>query len=147
MHIPPGINFYPHDAASNPIQQFWDQGEALRYLKLVKKYEEHIFFNLASHIHRGKFMAPISNQVKDLELTIIITPAVSPVYDNNPGYSVLDIEWKDQLVTGKAGFEFQEVTFHFYDLLYYTIFKGEKWNSVPVMSGFGVDLNSVESIR
>lgn len=57
----------------------------------MKKYEDFIFMNLASHIHRGKFSAAVSSQVPDLKLKSFIMPAVSPVYDNNPGFSFLEI--------------------------------------------------------
>ena len=31
-------------------------------------------------------MAPISNVVDDLEVVQVISPAISPIYMNNPGY-------------------------------------------------------------
>ena len=53
----------------------------------MKKYEDHIVYQQASHIHRGKFTAPISSQVKDLNLKTVISPAISTIYNNNPAYT------------------------------------------------------------
>jgi len=60
-------------------------------MSLMKKYEKNIVFNLASHIHRGKILAPVSTQVPDLNLVMVVTPAFSPVYNNNPGFSIIDV--------------------------------------------------------
>ena len=82
----------------------------------MKKYENNVLFNLASHIHRAKFSAPISVYVEDLNLKTIIGPSISPVYYNNPGFTVLDIE------RGDSKFNINEITYHFYDLAFYIMF-------------------------
>jgi hypothetical protein len=123
MHILPGLNYYPKKGkhgkpAPSPLQVFWHPHLQKRYLEIMKQYESHVLFNLASHIHRAKFSAPISNQVEDMKLKTFISPSISPVYDNNPGFSILDIEFKDS----ETGFHINEITFHFYDLAFYQVF-------------------------
>lgn len=92
MHVFPGINYYPRTDKkdASPIQQLWIKDYVAPYLKLMKKYEKFIFFNLASHIHRGKFSAPVSSMVPELQLKSFIMPSVSPIYDNNPGFSIIE---------------------------------------------------------
>ena len=47
---------------------------------------------LGAHIHQADIRAPISNKYSDLNIPLILTPSVSPYFDNNPGYTVLDLE-------------------------------------------------------
>ena len=107
----------------------------------MKKFESNVLFNLASHIHRAKLTAPTSIYVKDLNLNTIIGPSISPVYYNNPGFTVLDLE------SASGKFNLKEITYHFFDLSFYTLFQGEKWIQTDVSKEFGVDLNSADSIR
>lgn len=47
---------------------------------------------IGAHIHTADLRAPkesYNNSVLDIPL--IVTPSVSPIYDNNPAYSILEI--------------------------------------------------------
>jgi hypothetical protein len=46
---------------------------------------------LGAHIHRSDFRAPQSVNSPKLNLTLFITPSVSPIYDNFPEYTILTL--------------------------------------------------------
>lgn len=58
----------------------------------MKTYENNIILNLGAHIHRASIKAPVSEIVNDLNLVILVTPSISPVYFNNPAFTVLRLE-------------------------------------------------------
>ena len=42
---------------------------------------------VGAHIHHVQVMAPLSSHVTgDLNIVQVISPAISPIYMNNPGY-------------------------------------------------------------
>lgn len=66
-------------------------------MTLLKTYESQIIIELGAHIHHIEVMAPVSKTVTGLNAVQVILPAISPVYGNNPGYGVLEIDdstWK-----------------------------------------------------
>lgn len=101
-----------------------------KYLTLMKQYEKNIFMHVASHIHRGMISAPVSNIVDHLNLKVIVSPAVSPVYNNNPGYSHMIISPRT-LKKKKSGqpiqYNLDSLWYTFLDLSYYTIFGKIAW--------------------
>ena len=48
-----------------------------------------MIISLGAHIHHVQLMAPESSAVSDLNVVQVINPAISPIYNNNPGYGVL----------------------------------------------------------
>ena len=44
-----------------------------------------------SHIHRAEFRSSMSALWPDLDVPFLVTPSVSPVYNNNPGFSFLEM--------------------------------------------------------
>ena len=71
---------------------------------------------LGGHIHSGEIRAPISTEVVDLKnLTLMMTPSISPVFNNNPGYTIL--EYDDNDVS-----EF-DVNWHFLQLQEYMVIR------------------------
>lgn len=89
MHIPPGINSFnsaqevPHGGA--PVT-FWQPELTAAFLKLVEQYRTTLRIAFAGHTHMDDFRvvriagAPV--------LPLKIAPAISPIFDNNPGYQV-----------------------------------------------------------
>lgn len=92
MHIPPGLNYFPQEDDSDPVQVFWKDEFLKAYLQIIKKYQDDILINLGSHIHRASIKAPISQYMNDLDLVLLLTPSISPIYNNNPGFTVMRIE-------------------------------------------------------
>ena len=110
----------------------------------MKKYEDHILFGLASHIHKGAIKSPISNNVEDLNFNLIISPSVSPIYENNPAYTSITLETSPY---NERSLAISDLHFNFFDLTAYQMWKANRWMKKDVMAELGVDLNSSDSIR
>lgn len=48
--------------------------------------------SIGAHIHHINVMAAYSSVVPDIAIVQVISPAVSPIYNNNPGFGILDID-------------------------------------------------------
>jgi hypothetical protein len=46
---------------------------------------------LAGHAHPGEVRSPVSQRYPDLNLTIMMTPSISPLGFLQPGYTILDL--------------------------------------------------------
>ena len=49
---------------------------------------------LGAHIHHIEVMAPVSATVPNLDIVQVISPALSPIYGNNPGYGLLEVDYE-----------------------------------------------------
>jgi predicted glycosyl hydrolase (DUF1957 family) len=94
MHIPPGQWYVQKD------MQFWKPDSTEDYLEVFTKYHDRILMLLGAHVHMGEIRAP---KFKDqVNLSLMMTPSIAPIFANNPGYSILevsndgkiDITWK-----------------------------------------------------
>ena len=77
---------------------------------------------------------------------------MSPIYNNNPGFSVLEISKIDEnaLPSGlqePVRYRLVDVTFYFLDLSFFILFKSKVWHSYDIGREMGVNLDSAESIR
>ena len=71
---------------------------------------------LGAHMHRQAVEAPYSDEWPDLDLKIIVTTAVVPVYTNNPSYTVLELKTEDTI-------KIDQIYFHNFQLQSYILFK------------------------
>jgi len=91
LHIPPGI-----DPSSTLLAQrflvvpFWRNDMTARFTQALGENESRVAFVVAGHLHRNDFRiaggAPI-----------LISPAISPVYSNNPAFLTLQIDGRGTL--------------------------------------------------
>ena len=82
-------------------------------------------------------MAPESSVQDDLNIVQVISPAISPIYNNNPGYGVLKFE--DEKVKSLVFRFFQIEDFHRLGLI--------SFNHYDVMRYNDIDLNDANSVR
>lgn len=139
MHIYPGRNYYarepnkntwlPWNHTSNPLQQFWSDSSTRRYLSLMKQFEKSILFNLGSHIHLAKVSAPVSENEKHMNLKMLSTPGISPVYGNHPGYTEIKLEFE----TKNNSFKVDKIYLNYLDLTFYNIFSSLSWTKIDLM--------------
>jgi hypothetical protein len=52
---------------------------------------------MGAHIHRLSVFSAKSSLTPDLAIVSVITPAISPIYNNNPGYGVLALDDGDNI--------------------------------------------------
>eukprot|EP01111_Echinosteliopsis_oligospora_P000100 TRINITY_DN1009_c1_g1_i1.p1 TRINITY_DN1009_c1_g1~~TRINITY_DN1009_c1_g1_i1.p1 ORF type:complete len:437 (-),score=74.16 TRINITY_DN1009_c1_g1_i1:74-1384(-) len=80
-HVLPGVDAYSYRA-------LWDTEYNSAFLSILSEYDSVIDGIFFGHIHRDEFRV-ISNQASPLTTTaMLITSAVSPVYDNNPSFRI-----------------------------------------------------------
>ena len=87
MHIPPGMDAYnsSHGQCETPVV-FWQARYLTQFNTLMSTYSDVVQLALAGHIHRDDFRVSTAYPPS---LPLRITPSVSPIYDNNPGFSVM----------------------------------------------------------
>ncbi|MBV8486536.1 MAG: metallophosphoesterase [Verrucomicrobia bacterium] len=93
MHIPPGIDSYKsaHTGAGKAATEFWQTKFFTQFLDLMKTYASTVQIALAGHTHMDDFrvLSPGGNASP---VAFRITPAISPIFGNNPGFSVLEYQ-------------------------------------------------------
>jgi sphingomyelin phosphodiesterase acid-like 3 len=94
-HIPPGIDaFSTADVTSgNTVVSFWQAGYLESFLALLDQYRNTIAFTLAGHTHTDEFRLALDGGT-GRSLFLVVTPAISPIFANNPGLQVLSYDRK-----------------------------------------------------
>lgn len=92
MHIPPGMWYFKWD------EQFWKSKSQDIFLDILSRYQDRLSFVLGGHVHSAEIRAPLSSFAVDLKnVTLMMTPGIAPIFNNNPGYTILT--FNDQDVT------------------------------------------------
>jgi hypothetical protein len=93
MHIPPGIDPFGSSRGGNCMNAvpLWADTYATQFSVLMQAYSDVVQLGFAGHTHMDDFRVAASGAPS---LPLRITPAVSPLFDNNPGFSVLSYDVK-----------------------------------------------------
>jgi sphingomyelin phosphodiesterase acid-like 3 len=87
-HIPPGINVYSSVNGSGSCDSnstlMWQEPYNSRFLGLVRQHAPRIKAALAGHTHMDDFRVIYTDSIP--VSFIHITPAISPLFGNNPGF-------------------------------------------------------------
>lgn len=87
LHIPPGINAYStsHGLGScgSGITPFWNQDYARQFDALMAEYADVVDYSFSGHTHMDSFVV-INDAQGRPNVAGHITPAVSPIFGNNP---------------------------------------------------------------
>jgi hypothetical protein len=91
MHIPPGIDAYASSRSGNSkfVTQFWRDRYFTQFLELMQSYGDIVQIGLAGHTHMDDFRV-LSTSGSKPPVGFRITPAISPIFGNNPAFSVLN---------------------------------------------------------
>jgi hypothetical protein len=106
MHIPPGIDSYSssrNNACPLTVTSFWQDAYARRFLALVGLYKDQLRLSYAGHTHMDDFRV-IADSSGAALLATRITPAVTPLFGNNPAFTVLLYSRTDASVADYATF-------------------------------------------
>ena len=105
MHIPPGVDAYKSlkRTCTGGITTFWHDANTRRFLALIGRAKTVLRGSYAGHTHRDNFRVLSGNSGTPF-LTTRITPSVSPVYHNNPAFTVLLYDRTDAIVKDYATF-------------------------------------------
>jgi sphingomyelin phosphodiesterase acid-like 3 len=90
MHIPPGIDSYKsaQAASGKAATLFWRDRYSTQFLELMQSYGDIVQIALAGHTHMDDFRV-LSTSGTARPVAFRITPAISPIFGNNPAFSVL----------------------------------------------------------
>ena len=95
-------------------------------------YQDQIVVILGAHIHSGEIRVPSSHLYPNLKKSVMVSPAVSPIYSNNPGYSVMDVSYANAV---------EKVDWRFLQLQEYMLFRYKRYYTMDPESFFALKLN------
>ena len=85
FHIPPGIDIHKtvqEEASHSAPVSMWKSSYTSRFDRLMRRYASTVTVSLAGHTHTDEFRLLTSSYVH-------VTPAVSPLFGNNPAYETV----------------------------------------------------------
>jgi len=93
MHIPPGIDAYTswRRGDCEPPIQFWQDRYSIQFLELMRKYGDIVQIAFAGHTHMDDFRV-FGATGNASPVVFRMTPAISPIFGNNPAFSVLNYD-------------------------------------------------------
>ena len=99
MHIPPGIDAYSssHRACPQTGTPFWRADVSERFRALATQYKDIVRTSYAGHTHMDDFRL-LSDKAGAPLLATRITPAVTPLFGNNPAFAVLLYDRRSAIV-------------------------------------------------
>jgi hypothetical protein len=105
MHIPPGIDSYKSSGNACPraVTSLWHDAHARRFLALVGRYKDQLRISFAGHTHMDDFRVIADADGTPL-LGMRITPAVTPLFGNNPAFTALLYSRSDASIADYATF-------------------------------------------
>ena len=62
------------------------------YLRLLNLYKSRIIIILGGHVHTAEIDAPVSSRYPDFNVTILLTPSITPGGFMMPSYSIIDFK-------------------------------------------------------
>lgn len=100
-HIPPGPDVY--DTVSTYMDEaghisevglMWNREYLERFLEITSRYQKIIKISFGGHTHMEEYRMAYSNGVEP-DLLMIVNPAVTPIFGNNPAYRIFTIDADD----------------------------------------------------
>lgn len=92
MHVPPGLDSYieEKDDGHSLAAEMWKPEFMQRYLKLIEEYSDVLHVSFTGHTHMDDFRIDRLN--KKPVLLHKISPAISPIFGNNPGFQKFELD-------------------------------------------------------
>jgi sphingomyelin phosphodiesterase acid-like 3 len=92
-HIPPGMDGYAtlrRGACPGTIIPMWAEAYAEPFYRLLRRYTETVAASFAGHTHMDDFR--LIGDADGYFAFTLITPAVSPIFGQNPAFRILDYD-------------------------------------------------------
>jgi hypothetical protein len=102
------FHIYPGEYQVHRETYFWDDESTLRFTQIVEKYPDNIAVILGAHTHFGDirinkhtteslgsstFLKSTKNRQANIaKMALLITPSITPIFMNNPGFTTFRIE-------------------------------------------------------
>jgi hypothetical protein len=106
MHIPPGIDSYSssrNNGCPVKVTSFWQDAYTRRFLALIGRYKDQVRIAFAGHTHMDDFRV-IPDAGGAPVLATRVTPAVTPLFGNNPAFTALLYSRTDASIADYATF-------------------------------------------
>lgn len=136
MHIFPGL-FY-----LDKMESFWKSADLLTFSRILSEHSDKILLTTGAHIHFGDIRAPMMHPfgIPDPKSVFLICPSISPIFKNNPAYSILDVDAITPKIT--------DLTWRFLNLDSF-IFNNRQvdMSTVKPQQEFNIDLNDYRTVR
>lgn len=101
-HVPPGTNIYStvanHMDAQGKITDvdgMWHDDYQARFLEIMNAYPDLSITFFSGHTHMDEFRLIYNDARTNTPATVLVQPAISPVFGNNPAYKVFSINLKN----------------------------------------------------
>lgn len=102
QHIPAGVNVFntlPSSGSSDCLGpntssqgMFFTEYFNGKYLEMIQKHHGVITLNIAGHYHKDDFRIFMDSSDTNPVSWLHVLPSISPIYDNNPGFQVAELE-------------------------------------------------------
>ena len=86
-------------SSRNKLTHFWHPKFESKFLNITSEFSEKIRIITAAHNHRSEVRNIVLPDEKPLGIPIITTQSISPVFGNNPGYTILNFNGEDTETT------------------------------------------------
>ena len=90
LHIPPGVNAYSTSrgfgSCESKITPFWDPNYGAQFIALMHDYADVVDYSFSGHTHMDSFSI-INDANGNPNIAGHITPAISPIFGNNPAFT------------------------------------------------------------
>ena len=137
MHIPPGLIF----SDGGGLDVFWNSTCLKSFMSLLNTYQDRISMILGAHVHTFEIRSPLSSSFPNVSVPLLMSPSISPLHENNPGYSVMDFGVK---ANGSLAMKHE---MRFFQLNDYTVFHDIEFITTDIQEKFHVSFLSSDSIR
>jgi hypothetical protein len=97
-------------------------------------------FFLGAHIHTADLRSPLSPKFPDVNYTIFLAPSVSPFHQNNPGYTVLDLDIRERAMGFLPSYFELKTQMRFFQMSEYTILRKESFITTDLEKLLGINL-------
>ena len=113
------------------------------YAGILAPWSDRIPLSLGSHIHRMTYIAPKSSKHPDLDLKILVSPSITPVYFNDPGFTVVHLD-KDK---DSRKLKIAEISLRFFSFSNIFMYNKPVWRNFEVSKQLRIDVDSTEELR
>ena len=100
-HIPPTIGSYLKDygdIAKRGTGNFWREHWSKEYHEIVREYGDVVRVQLFGHLHSEEFRVFPEDSHAFGSPPILLSPAVTPAYNNNPSFKILEYDSRSMVV-------------------------------------------------
>ena len=102
LHIPPGVDVFatlhvnPNPPIPNQIVPLIKETHLGRLRSILASHSNTVRTIFAGHVHRDEFrLTRAIDMIEHAAVPVLVSPAVSPVYGNQPGYKIINYGQRD----------------------------------------------------